>query len=279
MTMLVLAEHTHQSLCPSTLHAIGAALKLGLPVTVLVTGFHAQEAAREAAAVQGVGEVLLADNIAYAHFLAENVAALIADLAPSYTHVFAPATSFGKNILPRAAGLSGTALVSDIIGIRGPDTFIRAVYSGNAVATVQSKDKIKFVTVRSTAFDAAAKGGNAGIRTIDFAFDSGLSQFIDAKANRSGRPELSAAQVVVACGRGIESVEKFQSVIEPLADKLGAAIGATRAAVDAGVISNECQIGQTGKVVAPNLYIAIGLSGAVQHVAGICFRVCRNWRR
>ena len=269
MTTLVLAEHNHKSLKPSTLNTISAAVKLGQPIAVLVAGLDAAGAAQEAASVQGVSEVLLADDAVYANFLAENVAALIAKLAPAYSHILAPATSFGKNILPRAAGLCDVAQISDITGIESADTFVRPIYAGNAIATVQSKDAIKFITIRGTAFDKAATGGNAPVQKIDGAEDSGLSSFVSAELTQSARPELTAASIVVSGGRGLDSAEKFKSVLEPLADKLNAAVGASRAAVDAGFISNDSQVGQTGKIVAPNLYIAVGISGAIQHLAGM----------
>ncbi len=269
MTTLVLAEHDNKTLKASTLSTMTAAMKLGQQVTVLVAGSNAQSVAQEASQVQGATDVLLADDAVYANFLAENMAALVAKLASNYTHVLAPATSFGKNILPRAAGLCDVAQISDIIGIEGPDTFVRPIYAGNAIATVKSTDKIKFVTVRGTAFDKAPMGGSAPITTIESAGDAGLSQFLGAELTQSARPELTAAQVVVSGGRGLASVENFKSVIEPLADKLHAAVGASRSAVDAGFISNDCQVGQTGKIVAPNLYIAVGISGAIQHLAGM----------
>jgi len=270
MTTLILAEHDNQHLKPSTLHAVTAAAKLGAPVTVLAAGHNCGVVAQEAAAIAGVGEVLHADDAVYANFLAENMALLIAKLAPAYTHILAPATSFGKNILPRAAGLCDSAQISDILGIESADIFIRPIYAGNAIATVQSKDKIKFITVRSTAFDAAAAiGGTAAIKKIDSAGDSGLSSFVGAELSKSERPELTAARIIVSGGRGVGSGENFKSVIEPLADKLGAAVGASRAAVDAGFVPNDYQVGQTGKVVAPDLYIAVGISGAIQHLAGM----------
>lgn len=269
MKTLVLAEHNNKELKASTLNTITAATKLGNSVTVLVAGFDAAAVAQEAASIQGVDEVLHADDAAYANFLAENVAALVAKIAPEYSHILAPATSFGKNALPRAAGLCDVAQISDIIGIEGPDTFVRPIYAGNAIAMVKSTDKIKFITIRSTAFDKAAQGGSAGVKKIDGAGDAGLSQFVSAELTRSARPELTAASVVVSGGRGVDSSEKFKTVIEPLADKLKAAVGASRAAVDAGYISNDCQVGQTGKIVAPNLYIAVGISGAIQHLAGM----------
>ncbi len=269
MTTLVLAEHDNKKLKASTLHTMTAVLKLGQPVAVLVAGLDADTVAQEAATIQGVAEVLHADDAAYENFLAENMAALIAKLAPGYTHILAPATSFGKNILPRAAGLCDVSQISDIIGIEGPDTFMRPIYAGNAIATVKSADKIKFITVRSTAFDKAPMGGNAPVKKIESAGDVGLSQFLGAELTQSARPELTAAQIIVSGGRGVGSVENFKNVIEPLADKLRAAVGASRSAVDAGFISNDCQVGQTGKIVAPNLYIAVGISGAIQHLAGM----------
>ncbi len=268
MPTLVVAEHDHKSLKPATLNTITAAAKLG-PVTVLVVGLDAAGAAQEAASIQGVSAVLHADDAAYANFLAENVAALVSKLAPSYSHILAPATSFGKNVLPRAAGLCDVAQISDIIGIESEDTFVRPIYAGNAIATVKSTDKIKFITVRGTAFDKAAKGGSAPIKKIEGAGESGLSTFIGAELTKSERPELTAATIVVSGGRGLDSAEKFKATLEPLADKLKAAIGASRSAVDAGFISNDCQVGQTGKIVAPNLYIAVGISGAIQHLAGM----------
>ena len=269
MSILVIAEHNHQALKASTLNTVTAALKLGASVTVLVAGHSAEAAAKEAATLQGVSEVLHADDAVYTHFLAENMALLIAKLAPSYTHILAPASTFGKNVLPRAAGLCDVAQISDIIAVLGPDTFKRPIYAGNAIATVKSSDKIKFITVRGTAFDPAAKGGNAVIKKIDRAGDSGLSSYVGAELTQSVRPELTSARIVVSGGRALGSAEKFKEVIEPLADKLGAAVGASRAAVDAGYVSNDCQVGQTGKIVAPSLYIAIGLSGAIQHLAGM----------
>jgi electron transfer flavoprotein alpha subunit len=269
MATLVIAEHNHKTLRPATLNTITAATKLGQPIAVLIAGQGADAAAQEASAVQGVSEVLLADDAAYANLLAENVAALIAKLAPSYSHILAPATSFGKNVLPRAAGLCDVAQISDIIAIESADTFVRPIYAGNAIATVKSSDKIKFITVRGTAFDKAAKGGNAPVKKIDGAEDVGLSQFVSAELTQSARPELTAATIIVSGGRGVASAENFKNVIEPLADKLKAAVGASRAAVDAGFISNDSQVGQTGKIVAPNLYIAVGISGAIQHLAGM----------
>ncbi|MDR3450963.1 MAG: FAD-binding protein [Alphaproteobacteria bacterium] len=270
MTTLILAEHDNKTLKPVTLHVVTAAAKLGQPVTLLVAGKDCAGVAQQGAAIAGVSEVLHADDAAYANFLAENMAALIAKLAGGYSHILAPATSFGKNILPRAAGLCDCAQISDIMAIESADTFVRPIYAGNAIATVQSKDKIKFITVRGTAFDAAAAtGGTASVKKIDAAGESGLSSFVGAELSKSERPELTAARIVVSGGRGVGSGENFKTVIEPLADKLGAAVGASRAAVDAGYVPNDYQVGQTGKVVAPDLYIAIGISGAIQHLAGM----------
>ena len=270
MPVLVIAEHDHQSLKPATLNAVAAATKIGQPVTVLVAGLNAGAAAEAAAKIAGVAEVLHADDKVYEHFLAENLALLIAKLAPSYSHVMAPATSSGKNTLPRAAGLCGMAQVSDIIAVVSPDTFQRPIYAGNAIATVQSKDKIKFITVRGTSFaPVAATGGSAAVKKIDSAGDAGLSSFDHAELSKSERPELTAARVVVSGGRALGSADNFKTVLAPLADKLGAAIGASRAAVDAGYVPNDYQVGQTGKVVAPDLYVAVGISGAIQHLAGM----------
>jgi len=270
MATLVLAEHDNLHVKPSTLHTITAAMKLGQQVTVLIAGQNCTSVATEAAALKGVDEVLLADDAAYSHFLAENMAALIAKLSPSYSHILAPATSFGKNILPRAAGLSDCAQISDVLGIESLDTFIRPIYAGNAIATVRSADKIKFITVRSTAFESTASTGGSGmVKKIESAGNIGISTFVGAELSKSERPELTAARIVVSGGRGVGSGENFKTIIEPLADKLGAAVGASRAAVDAGYVPNDYQVGQTGKVVAPDLYIAVGISGAIQHLAGM----------
>jgi len=270
MKILLIAEHDHKSLKPATRNVVTAAQKIGGDIVILVAGFNAAAAATAAAAIPGVAEVLHVDDVAYEHFLAENMGALIAKLAPGYTHVLAPATSNGKNYLPRAAGLCDCAQVSDIIGVVSADTFTRPIYAGNAIATVQSKDKIKFITVRGTAFDAApATGGNAAVKKADAAGDVGLSKFVSEELSKSARPELTAARVVVSGGRALGSGENFKTVLEPLADKLNAAIGASRAAVDAGYVPNDYQVGQTGKVVAPDLYVAIGISGAIQHLAGM----------
>ncbi len=270
MPTLVIAEHDHKTLKPATLNTVTAAAKLGQPITVLVVGQDCASVAQAAAAVAGVSSVLHADDAAYAHFLAEILATLVAKLAPDYTHVMSPATSIAKNFMPRAAGLCDCAQVSDILSIESADTFTRPIYAGNAIATVQSKDKIKFITVRMTAFDkASTAGGSAAVKKIEAAGNSNLSAFVGAELSKSERPELTAAKIVVSGGRALGSADAFKTVLEPLADKLKAAIGASRAAVDAGYVPNDYQVGQTGKVVAPNLYIAIGISGAIQHLAGM----------
>jgi len=269
MPTLVIAEHDHKNFAPATLHVVAAATKLGQPITILVAGSNCEAVAKATATIQGVAEVLHADSPAYEHFLAENMATLIAKLAPGYGHVLAASTSNGKNYLPRAAALCDCAQISDIIGVESADTFRRPIYAGNAIATVQSKDKIKFITVLTTTFDKApATGGTAAIKKIDATADSGLSKFVSAELSKSERPELTAARVVVSGGRALGSTENFK-IIEALADKLGAAVGASRAAVDAGYVPNDYQVGQTGKVVAPDLYIAVGISGAIQHLAGM----------
>ncbi|MCL2474409.1 MAG: FAD-binding protein [Alphaproteobacteria bacterium] len=272
MSILVIAEHDNKALKNSTLHVFTAALKMkpDAKVSVLVAGKDAADAAKDAASVTGVTEVLYSDDKAYEHFLAENMAGLIAKLAPDFSHVLAPANSFGRNVLPRTAGLCRSAVVSDIIAIEAPDTFSRPIYAGNAVALVKCSDTIKFITVRTTAFDEAKKGGAAApIKEVPAAGDAGLSHFVSSDMTVSKRPELTAAKTIVSGGRGLGSHDQFHNLIEPLADKLNAAIGASRAAVDSGYVSNDFQIGQTGKIVAPELYIAAGISGAIQHLAGM----------
>ena len=268
MAILVIAEHDNQSLKAGTLNTVTAAAKLG-EVHVLVAGHNAAAAADAAKAVAGVAKVLLADNAAYAHGLAENVAPLVVDLAKGYSHVLAPASSYGKNLLPRVAALLDVAQISDIIAIESADTFVRPVYAGNVLATVQSSDSIKVITVRTTAFEAAAAGGAANVESVAAAADAALSSFVGQELTKSDRPELGAAKIIVSGGRALGSEEQFKVVIEPLADKLGAAVGASRAAVDAGYAPNDYQVGQTGKVVAPQLYVAVGISGAIQHLAGM----------
>ncbi|WP_147695534.1 electron transfer flavoprotein subunit alpha/FixB family protein [Vogesella mureinivorans] len=268
MAILVIAEHDNQSLKAGTLNTVTAAAKLG-EVHVLVAGHNAAAAADAAKALAGVVKVLLADNAAYAHGLAENLAPLVVGLASGYSHVLAPATSYGKNLLPRVAALLDVAQISDIIAIESADTFVRPVYAGNVLATVQSADAIKVITVRTTAFEAAAQGGAANVESIAAAADATLSSFVGQELTKSDRPELGAAKIIVSGGRALGSDVQFKAVIEPLADKLGAAVGASRAAVDAGYAPNDYQVGQTGKVVAPQLYIAVGISGAIQHLAGM----------
>ncbi len=268
MTALVIAEHNNAALNVATLNAVAAATKLGT-VDILVAGSNCQAVATAAAAVPGIGKVLLADAPHYAHQLAENVAPLVVGLAANYSHLLAAATTNGKNIMPRVAALLDVAQLSDIIGVVAEDTFVRPIYAGNVLATVQSIDKVKAITVRTTAFDpVATSGGNASIENIAAGPDAGLSQFKGDELTKSTRPELAAADIVVSGGRGVGSAENF-ALIEQLADKLGAAVGASRAAVDAGYVPNDYQVGQTGKVVAPQLYVAVGISGAIQHLAGM----------
>ena len=270
MSILVIAEHDHQTVNPVTGAVISAAAAIGGSVTLLVAGHNAGGAAEQAAAYQGVEKVLHADNAALEHFIAEPVADLIAALAKDgdYTHILAPATTFGKNILPRAAALLDTQQISDIIGVESPDTFRRPIYGGQAIATVQSADALKLITVRGTAFDKAETGGNAPVEVLSADINAGTTTFTGLEKSESERPDLSSAAIVVSGGRGLGSGEDF-ALIEKLADKLGAAIGASRAAVDAGYVPNDYQVGQTGKVVAPELYIAVGISGAIQHLAGM----------
>ena len=269
MTILVIAEHDNTHLKPSTLHTLGAAKQIGGDVHVLVAGQGAQAVAQAASQAQGVAKVLVADSAQYKDQLAENLAALVTGLAKDYSHVLAPATTFGKNFMPRVAALLDVAQVSDISAVKSPDTFVRPIYAGNALATVQSKDPIKVVTVRSTGFDAVpGTGGSAPIESAPAAADTGLSSLVGREITKSERPELTAARVIVSGGRGMGSGENFK-ILEPVADKLNAAMGASRAAVDAGFVPNDWQVGQTGKIVAPELYIAVGISGAIQHLAGM----------
>ena len=271
MSILVIAEHDNSSIKDATLSTITAAKKLGDDITVLIGGQECGDAANAAAKIDGVAKVLKADDASLAHALAENFAPIIADTVKNggYTAVLAPGSTFGKNILPRVAALLDVQQLTDIIAVEGPDTFKRPIYGGQAIATVKSSDAIKIITVRSTAFDkAATTGGNASVEPLNGATDSGLSSFVGQELSKSERPELTSAGIVVSGGRGVGSAEDF-ALIEKLADKLGAAVGASRAAVDAGYISNDHQVGQTGKVVAPELYIAVGISGAIQHLAGM----------
>jgi len=270
MAVLVLAEHDNKSLRKATLNTVAAAQKVGGDVHILVAGHQAAAVAKAAAQIPGVKKVLHADAPHLGEELAENVAALVVSLAKNYSHILAPATSTGKNIMPRAAALLDVQQVSDISAVESPDTFVRPIYAGNALATVKSKDPIKVITVRTTAFDAVpATGGSAPIENLQPPADSGLSSFVSREVSKSERPELTAAKIIVSGGRGLGSGENFTKVLEPLADKLGAAMGASRAAVDAGFVPNDWQVGQTGKIVAPDLYIAVGISGAIQHLAGM----------
>jgi electron transfer flavoprotein alpha subunit len=269
MATLVIAEHDNQSVKSSTLHTVAAAQKIGGDITILVAGSGVDGAAKAAAAIAGVSKVLQADGAQYAEQVAENVATLVVGLAGGYDHILAPATAFGKNVAPRVAALLDVAQVSDITAVVSPDTFVRPIYAGNAMATVQSRDAKKVVTVRSTGFDAvAATGGSAAIETVAAGADAGTTSVLGRELTKSDRPELTAARAVVSGGRGMGSAENFK-LLEPLADKLNAAMGASRAAVDAGFAPNDWQVGQTGKIVAPDLYVAVGISGAIQHLAGM----------
>ena len=270
MTALVIAEHDNASIKGATLNTVTAAAACGGDVHVLVAGHNAGAAAEAASKIAGVAKVLHADSEAFAHGLAENVAAQVLAVAGNYSHILFPATASGKNVAPRVAAKLDVAQISDIIKVDGPDTFERPIYAGNAIATVQSADATKVITVRTTGFDAAAaSGGSAAVETVSATADSGKSSFVGQEIAKSDRPELTAAKVVVSGGRALGSSEKFTEVMTPLADKLGAAIGASRAAVDAGYAPNDLQVGQTGKIVAPQLYIAAGISGAIQHLAGM----------
>src|SRR5215470_14488638 len=269
MSVLVVAEHDHNALKSATAHAVTAAAKLGGDVHVLVAGHNARGAADAAAKIAGVAKVLHADAAQLAGQTAENVAALVVGIAAPYSHIVLPATGFGKNVAPRVAALLDVAQVSDIIAVESPDTFVRPIYAGNAFATVQSKDAKKVVTVRTTAFDsAAAAAGQASVESVAAPADFGRSQVLGQELTKSDRPELTSARIVVSGGRGLQKGENFK-MLEALADKLNAAIGASRAAVDAGFVPNDYQVGQTGKIVAPDLYIAVGISGAIQHLAGM----------
>ncbi|HEY5717780.1 MAG TPA: FAD-binding protein [Motiliproteus sp.] len=269
MTILVIAEHDNSTLKGATLNTVAAATQIGGDVHLLVAGENCGAAAEAAAQVVGVSKVLLADNAAYAHQLAENVAPLVAELAAGYSHVLAPATTNGKNFMPRVAAQLDVAQLSEIVAVESADTFKRPIYAGNAIATVQSSDAIKVITVRSTGFDpVAASGGSAAVETVAAAHDAGISSFVKEELAKSDRPELTSARVVISGGRGMGNGDNF-ALLEKVADKLGAAVGASRAAVDAGFVPNDMQVGQTGKIVAPELYIAVGISGAIQHLAGM----------
>ncbi|PRD68487.1 electron transfer flavoprotein subunit alpha [Malikia spinosa] len=270
MTVLVIAEHDHGSIKSATLNTVTAAAQIGGDVHVLVAGQNAGAAAAAAAQIAGVSKVLHADGASLAHGLAENVAAQVLTIAAGYSHILFPATAGGKNVAPRVAAQLDVAQLSDVTKVVSADTFERPIYAGNAIATVQSADAIKVLTVRGTAFDAAAaQGGSASVEAVAAVADSGQSAWVRSEIAQNDRPELTAAKIIVSGGRALGSAEQFDAVITPLADKLGAAIGASRAAVDAGYAANDLQVGQTGKIVAPQLYVAVGISGAIQHLAGM----------
>ncbi|GHT98871.1 electron transfer flavoprotein subunit alpha [Betaproteobacteria bacterium] len=270
MAILVIAEHDNASLKVATLNAVTAAAKIGGEIHLLVAGANLGAVSAAAAKIAGVTKVLVADAPQLEAHTAENLAALIKSIAAGYSHILAPATTSGKNVLPRVAALLDVAQISEITAVESPDTFVRPIYAGNALATVQSADAVKVITVRTTAFDAAAgEGGSAAVEAIAAPADTGLSRLVGREVTKSSRPELAAAKIVVSGGRGLGSGENYRAVLEPLADKLGAALGASRAAVDAGYVPNDFQVGQTGKIVAPQLYIAVAISGAIQHLAGM----------
>jgi len=270
VTTLVIAEHDNASIKAATLNTVAAAAKLGGDIHILVAGSNAQGAAEQAAKIAGVSKVLLADAPQLAEGLAENVEGTVLNIAKDYSHIVAPATAYGKNIAPRIAAHLDVAQISEITAVVSADTFERPIYAGNAIATVQSADAIKVITVRATGFDpVAAEGGSASVEKIEAAADAGVSQFVNREVTKLDRPELTSANIIVSGGRGLGSGENYTQVLEPLADKLGAALGASRAAVDAGYVPNDYQVGQTGKIVAPQLYVAVGISGAIQHLAGM----------
>ncbi len=269
MSILVIAEHDQQTLKAATLNTVAAAARIGGDIHVLVAGAACSAAAAQAAALQGVSKVLVADAAHYEAQTAENLAALILANAAAYSHLLAPATTFGKNLMPRVAALLDVAQISEITAVESADTFVRPIYAGNAMATVQSADPVKVITVRTTAFDAVGGGNSAPVETLATAADAGMTQLQGRELTKSARPELGAAKIIVSGGRGLGSGENYHKLLEPLADKLGAALGASRAAVDAGFVPNDYQVGQTGKVVAPQLYLAVGISGAIQHLAGM----------
>jgi electron transfer flavoprotein alpha subunit len=269
MTTLVIVEHEGDQLKAATLNAITAAQKIGGVVHLLIAGHQCAAIAQAAAKIAGIEKVRVADAAQYEHALAENLAALVVALAPDYSHILAPATTFGKNFLPRVAALLDVAQISDIIAVESADTFVRPIYAGNALATVQSADRIKVITVRTTGFEAAkAEGGSAAVEPVGAVADTGSSRFVSQELTKSARPELTSARIIVSGGRGMGNGENFK-LLEALADKLNAAVGASRAAVDSGFVPNDYQVGQTGKIVAPELYIAVGISGAIQHLAGM----------
>ena len=269
MSILVVAEHDNAALKAATLNAVAAAQQIGGPIHLLIAGSNCGGVAQAAAKIAGIEKVKVADAAQYAHPLAEALAALVVSLAPEYSHILAAATTTGKNFLPRVAALLDVAQISDIIAVESPDTFVRPIYAGNALATVQSSDRVKVITVRTTGFDAVkAEGGSASVENLQPGTDPGMSKLVSQELTKSARPELTSARVIVSGGRGMGNGENF-NILEALADKLGAAVGASRAAVDSGFVPNDYQVGQTGKVVAPELYIAVGISGAIQHLAGM----------
>ena len=269
MTILVIAEHDNAALKAATLNTVAAAQKIGGEIHVLVAGAGCAAAAQQAAGLQGVAKVKVADAAHYNAQTAENLTALIVANAAGYSHILAPATTFGKNVAPRVAALLDVAQISEITAVESADTFVRPIYAGNALATVKSTDAVKVITVRTTAFDAVATGGAAAVESLTAAADTAQSQLQNRELTKSERPERGAAKIIVSGGRGLGSGENYHKLLEPLADKLGAALGASRAAVDAGFVPNDYQVGQTGKIVAPQLYIAVGISGAIQHLAGM----------
>ncbi len=269
MTILVIAEHDNAALKAATLNTVAAAQKIGGEIHVLVAGAGCAPAAQQAAGLQGVAKVKVADAAHYNAQTAENLTALIVANAAGYSHILAPATTFGKNVAPRVAALLDVAQISEITAVESADTFVRPIYAGNALATVKGADAVKVITVRTTAFDAVATGGAAAVESLAAAADTAQSQLQNRELTKSERPELGAAKIIVSGGRGLGSGENYHKLLEPLADKLGAALGASRAAVDAGFVPNDYQVGQTGKIVAPQLYIAVGISGAIQHLAGM----------
>ena len=269
MSTLVIAEHDNASIKAATLNTVTAGARIGGEIHLLVAGKGCAAVADEAVKIAGVAKVLLADAPQYADQLPENLAALVVAKASGYSHILAAATTAGKNFMPRVAALLDVAQISEIVAVESADTFVRPIYAGNVLATVQSLDPVKVVTVRTTAFEAAGAGGSAAVESIDAGPDSGRSALVSRELTQSARPELAAAKVVVSGGRGLGSAENFHALMEPLADKLGAAMGASRAAVDAGFVPNDYQVGQTGKIVAPQLYVAVGISGAIQHLAGM----------
>ncbi len=269
MTALVLADHNNKALSDAVAKTVTAAAALGGDVDILVAGANAGDVAASAAKIDGVRKVLHADDAVYERLLAEPVTALVTNLAGDYDAILAPATANGKNVMPRVAALLDVMQISDVIGVEGADTFVRPIYAGNAIQTVKTSDSKKVITVRATAFKAAGEGGSASVETIDAGEKPGVSSFVGEELTKSDRPELTAAKIIISGGRALASNENFEQLIYPIADKLGAAVGASRAAVDAGYMPNDTQVGQTGKVVAPELYIAVGISGAIQHLAGM----------